>query len=171
MIRLGVLRHAKSSWDDPAARDFDRPLNPRGRAAAGRMGRLFSDRGFAFDHVLASPAARVRETLERLGTEYRALPAIAFNETLYAASTRSLLDAIRSTGPQFQSLLIVGHNPGLHGLVLALAEEDGSNLRQRAEGHFPTAAFASIDLDVSDWNAISPGVGRLAELIFPRELD
>lgn len=89
MTVLSLLRHAKSSWDDAAASDFDRPLNDRGRKAAERMGRELAQREMRFDHVLASPAARVRETLELLADGYGALPEIHFDQRIYAASERT----------------------------------------------------------------------------------
>lgn len=171
MITLGVLRHAKSSWGDPAARDFDRPLNARGREAAERVGRELDQRGAHFDHVLASPAVRVRETIDRLGKGYGALPAVQFDDEIYAASERTLLALIRALPGDVRAPLIVGHNPGLQALVRALTSDDGQGLRGRIAPKFPTAAFAAIDFAVEQWDEITPGSGRLRALILPRELD
>lgn len=171
MIALGILRHAKSSWGDPAARDFDRPLNDRGRAAAERVGRELRRRGIGFDHVLASPARRVRETIDRLAGGYGALPEIRFEDGLYGAGERQLLDLVRAMPGDFRTPLIVGHNPGLHSLLLALTSDDEAGLRRRITAKFPTAAFAAIALPGAPWSTIAPGAGRLSELILPRELD
>ena len=160
---LGLMRHAKSSWDDAAARDFDRPLNQRGRAAAERMGRELKQRGITFDHVLASPAARVRETLERLGQGYGALPQVRFDERVYAASERTLLELVRALPDTVRAPLVVGHNPGLHLLLCALTGDVCDK--------FPTAAFAMIDLPAARWDEVAPGHGRLEVMILPRGLD
>jgi phosphohistidine phosphatase len=171
MRTIAILRHAKSSWGDAAARDFDRRLDDRGRLAAERIGRELKQRGVRFDHVLASPATRVRETLERLSHGYGALPEIRFDDSLYGASERHLLTVIRALPGEVRFPLIVGHNPGLHSLVLTLTSDDDQGLRRRIAPKFPTAAFAAIDVPVEDWNEVEPGAGRLRELILPRELD
>lgn len=171
MIVLSILRHAKSSWDDSAARDIDRPLNGRGRAAAERMGRELKQRGVAFDHVLASPAARVRETLDLLSGGYGDLPPARFDDSLYGASEQRLLEMIQALPGEVRTPLIVGHNPGLHSLVLALTSDDEQGFRRLIAPEFPTAAFAAIKWSVEEWNEVGPGTGQLRSLILPRELD
>lgn len=171
MITLNILRHAKSSWDDPAARDFDRPLNARGRAAADLIGRELRQRGLAFDHLLASPAVRIRETLDRLGDGYGALPAVRFDQSIYEASEATLRALIKALPGEVRAPLIVGHNPGLHALVLALTRDDGHAKRRSIAAKFPTAAFAAIDFAVERWRDVAPGAGRLRALILPRDLD
>lgn len=171
MITLGILRHAKSSWDDIGARDFDRPLNDRGRLAAERVGRELKRRGAKFDHIVASPAARVRETLDLLRDGYGALPEVRFDDSLYGASERHLFATIKALPADVRAPLIVGHNPGLHSLVLALTSDDQQGLRRRIAPKYPTGAFAAIDLPASRWSGVRSGAGRLRDLILPRELD
>lgn len=171
MITLCVLRHAKSSWDDAGARDFDRSLNDRGRAAAERMGRELKQRGVEFDHVLASPAARVRETLGRLGDGYGALPQLRFDDRLYGASERQLIAIIQALPGGVRAPLVVGHNPGLHALVLALTSDDPHGLREPIALKFPTAGFAAIDFPVGQWSEVESAAGRLRLTILPRDLD
>ncbi len=171
MIVLSILRHAKSSWDDSAARDFDRPLDDRGRAAAGRMGRELKQRGVAFDHVLASPAVRVRETLDLLSGGYGDLPPMRFDDSLYGASEQRLLAMIRALPGDVRAPLVVGHNPGLHSLVLGLTSDDEQGFRRRIAPKFPTAALAAIDLPVEEWKEVGPGAGQLRSLILPRDFD
>lgn len=166
MTVLSFLRHAKSSWDDAGVRDFDRPLNDRGRKAAERVGHELRQRGIRFDHVLASPAARVRETLDRLAQGYGALPQAGFDDRLYAASERTLLDMVKALPGAVHAPLLVGHNPGLHQLLLTLIGGD-----ERVAHKFPTAAFATIDLPAVEWNEVVPGKGQLQALILPRALD
>lgn len=171
MTILGILRHAKSSWDDPGFGDFDRPLNHRGRHAAERIGRELKRRAVRFDHVLASPAARVRETLERLERGYGALPPAEFDRALYAASGETLLDRVKGLAGGIQAPLLVGHNPGLHALLLALTVDDDDGLRRRVSDKYPTGAFALLVTPAVRWDELAPATARLRELILPRELD
>jgi phosphohistidine phosphatase len=163
--RLTILRHAKSSWDDPQLKDFDRPLNGRGWKAARRMGREMKRRGLQFDFVLASPAARVRETLDGLRQEFELNAQARFEPDIYLASEAALLDLVRGLPESVQRPLLVGHNPGLQLLVFALTGDD------RIAGEFPTAALAAIELAGQHWSDARPGSGKLVELILPKELD
>ncbi len=171
MRTIAILRHAKSSWAEPGAGDFDRPLNDRGRLAAERVGRELKQRGVRFDHVLASPATRVRETLERLVEGYGDFPEIRFDDSLYGATEGHLLASIRALPDDVRAPLIVGHNPGLHSLVLTLTTDDEEQLRSRIAAKYPTAAFAAVELPVLRWKEVQRGAGRLRDLILPRELD
>ncbi|MCS6987065.1 MAG: histidine phosphatase family protein [Sphingomonadaceae bacterium] len=170
MRTLSLLRHAKSSWDDPIQRDFDRPLNPRGRQAAQRMGAHLREAGLTFDRVLASPALRVVETLaffeEAFGRPLGAL----LDHRIYMASASALLDLVRAT-EDVPHLLIVGHNPGLEELALMLTSPDTGPLRQAMATKFPTAAFASIDFAVGRLADIREGEGQLRRFVRPRDLD
>jgi phosphohistidine phosphatase len=170
MTILSIMRHAKSSWDQPGVEDFARPLNDRGRKAARRVGHELKHRHVRFDHVLASPAARVRETLLELADGYGELPAIAFDERLYGAGIGTLLDVLRSVPAQVHSPLLVGHNPGLHELVLTLTQ-GGGDLRRQVAAKFPTAAVAIITSPAERWDELEPGSGEIVELILPREVD
>jgi phosphohistidine phosphatase len=146
MKRLTVLRHGDAAPALPGGEDFDRPLSPRGRRQARRVGHDFKARGLNFDLVLASTARRVRETLDGVAETYDALP-IRFEEQLYLASERLLLDQIRATPDEVVSLLIVGHNPGLERLVADLARDDRNGLRARVIAGFSPAAVAILELD------------------------
>jgi len=171
MKTLTLLRHAKSTWDDPVARDFDRPLNPRGRRAAQTVGREMRAQELAFDRVLASPAVRVVETLEEIGNGYGRALDPAYDQRLYLASTDTLLDRIRDTDDQVSSLLLVGHNPGLEMLVLLLTRQGAGELRDQAEIKYPTATLAEISLPAERWENIEEGIGTLVRFIRPRDLD
>jgi len=163
--RLTVLRHAKSSWDDPKLDDFDRPLNDRGWKAARRMGRELSTRGMEFDFVLASPAERVRQTLDGLREKFELRAEIRFERSVYMASEATLLELIRTLPETVKRPLLVGHNPGLQNLVFGLTGDD------RVAGKFPTAALAGIELAIQRWTDVARRSGTLADLIFPRDLD
>ena len=169
MKSLTVLRHAKSNWDDPVA-DFDRQLNERGRKAAVAVGEELKRRGTKFDCVIASPAKRVRETLDQLGKGYGEPLDVHFDERIYLASEDNLLDLVRGIPDDVGSALIVGHNPGLHRLALLLIRDEGE-LRQRIADKYPTAAAATVELAADRWTEIEPGSGELSALILPRDLD
>ncbi len=169
MKTLTLLRHAKSTWDDPVARDFDRPLNRRGRRAAEAIGREMQAQGLAFDRVLASPAMRVRQTLDGLAEGYgRSLDPV-FDERVYLAPPETLLEIVRTAPEAVERLLIVGHNPGLEALALLLTE--GGERRGELEIKYPTAALAEISLPVGRWSEVGERVGTLARFIRPRDLD
>ena len=168
---LTLLRHAKSSWDDPAVRDFDRPLNRRGPAAARARGREVRALGLAFDAVLASPAVRVVETLARVAESYGRDLDPAYDRRLYLAPRETLLDAVREADAACGRLLLVGHNPGLERLALSLVPEDGDAARAGIAEKYPTGALAEIALPIADWREAAPGMGTLVRFIRPRDLD
>jgi phosphohistidine phosphatase len=170
MKTLTLLRHAKSGWDDPVARDFDRPLNPKGQRAAAMMGRHMKSRGLVFDSVLASPAVRVVETLRHVGAGYGGDLAPAWDQRAYLASAATLLDIVQELPDAAGSVLLSGHNPGLEELVLLLAAEGGA-LREQVAIKFPTASLAEIRFDVAHWADVSPGSGALIRFVRPRDLD
>lgn len=168
MKTLTLLRHAKSGWDVPVPRDFDRPLNARGRKAARAMGREMRRLGLGFDLVLASPAARVTETLTELAQGYGAAVDTRFDETIYLASVDCLLALVRAADDADARLLLVGHNPGMEQLALLLS--GAGALRDQVAAKYPTGALAEIGLDVAHWREVMPGEGLLARFIRPREL-
>jgi phosphohistidine phosphatase len=168
---LAVLRHAKSSWAEAGMDDFDRPLNERGRAAARRIGQELKRRGVRFDHVIASPAIRVRETLDQLANGYGGSFDVLFDQQVYGAPADSLLELIRRIPAEVHAPLLVGHNPGLQQLILELASDDPDGLRSRVRNGFPTAAVAVVELPAVRWSEVRPKSGVIRELILPSELD
>jgi len=171
MKTLTLLRHAKSSWDDPAARDFDRPLNRRGRKAARAMGKAMREQGIAFDQILASPAARVVGTLEDLAEGYGGPIEPAFEQRVYLATAATLLKLVQGADDKAGRLLVVGHNPGMEALALMLTRDDDNGLRSEMLTKYPTAALAEISLPVDHWRDVGLGTGQLARFIRPRDLD
>jgi len=170
MKTLTLLRHAKSGWDDPVARDFDRPLNPKGQRAAAMMGRHMKTLGLDFDHVVASPAVRVVETLAHLGQGYGGDLAPAYDQRIYLASAATLLDVIRELPEGADHVLLAGHNPGLEELVLLLVPADGP-LREEVEAKFPTASLAEIRFESARWEDARAGGAELVRFVRPRDLD
>lgn len=168
MKTLTLLRHAKSSWGDPAQRDFDRPLNARGHKAARSVGRELRRLGIAFDNVLASPAARVVGTIAGLGEG--GFPIAAdYDQRIYLAQARTLLGIVRAAGDKHDRLLIVGHNPAMEQLTLLLAR--GGGLREQVAAKYPTGALAEIRFEAASWRDVETGTGTLARFIRPRDLD
>jgi len=160
MKTLFLLRHAKSSWKEADIADFDRPLNERGRRAAPFMGRLLKERGFAPDLIISSPAKRARKTakLVKAGGEYEA--EIVFDDRIYEASASTLLYVAGEIDDSIDSVMLVGHNPGMEGAVRVLTG--------RPEP-MPTAAVAVIDLDIDTWKQIASGRGTLHAIFRPRD--
>jgi phosphohistidine phosphatase len=171
MTILAIMRHAKSDWDQPGLADFDRPLNKRGREAAERVGRELRNRRVRFDRLIASPAVRVRETLERLEHGYGKELEVDFEPRVYEASLATLFDLVRAVPASIHAPLLIGHNPTLHQLVLALTSPDDSGLREKLTENFPTAALALISFPAGRWDEVSQASGTVLELILPRELD
>jgi phosphohistidine phosphatase len=170
MKTLTLLRHAKSGWDDPVARDFDRPLNPKGQRAAAMVGRHMRALRLAFDHVVASPAVRVAETLDHVGQGYGDDLAPHWDQRIYLASPATLLDVVHDLPPAAERVLLVGHNPGLEELVLLLVP-DGGALRDEVEIKFPTATLAEVTFEGAGWDAARAGSGTLTRFVRPRDLD
>jgi phosphohistidine phosphatase len=172
MKRLILLRHAKSDWDDPVARDFDRPLNRRGEKAALLMGQFARSKGLRFDLLVASPAVRVVETLETFFTGYGETVDAHWDRRIYLASVATLLDVVRDLPDSADSILMAGHNPGFEELILDLVPDDGaSSLREDVEVKFPTASIAVLDLPVDHWSETRPDIANLASFTRPRDLD
>ncbi|HEV2748766.1 MAG TPA: histidine phosphatase family protein [Allosphingosinicella sp.] len=171
MKTLTLLRHAKSTWNDPVARDFDRPLNRRGRLAAKTIGGEMRGRGLKFDCVVASPAVRVIETLADLAEGYGAPLAPQYDKRVYLASSGTLLDVIHEIDDSAETLLIVGHNPGLEQLALLLTKDGDGAARAELADKFPTAALAEISLPVEHWREVEEEIGTLASFVRPRDVD
>jgi phosphohistidine phosphatase len=170
MKRLAILRHAKSSWDDANVDDFNRPLNERGWKAARRMGRELKRRNMRFDLVIASTAARVRETLDGLQEKYDFAAPIRFEPEMYGASAEVLLSLIRALPEKVDAPLFVGHNPGLERLIVELTRDDEHGLRRRISTGLPTGALTVMDMLGEGWASVAPGNGKIVELILPKEL-
>jgi phosphohistidine phosphatase len=172
MKRLTLLRHAKSGDDGMALRDFDRPLNAKGRRAARAIGRHMRDASLRFDAVLASPATRVAETLQEIESGYGGGLAARWERRIYLATAEELLDIIHAAPAEAESILLVGHNPGLEQLVLMLVPQsrDGE-ARGQVEIKYPTASLAELTFGVDRWEDVAEGAGDLVRFVRPRDLD
>lgn len=172
MKLLGLFRHAKSDWHDARARDFDRPLNDRGRAGAAVMGRHIAEHGIRWQRVLSSPAVRAAETIELAARAAGQSVPVEWDRRLYLASSDNLGDVLRELPDHTASVLMVGHNPGLEDLIFDLVPDDGScPLRALVEEKFPTATYAVLELAIDSWSDLDEGCGKLVHLTRPRDLD
>lgn len=165
---LLILRHAKSAWDTGAASDFERPLAPRGRKAAPRVGRWLAGQGLVPDYVVSSPAERARQTVEAVCTELGlGTENIRWDRRIYGGWTRTLIDVLRGSPASAGRVLIAGHNPGLEDLLESLCSE---RIESPPDGKLmPTAAVALLRVDLP-WADLQPGCAALLSLIRPRQL-
>lgn len=169
---LGLLRHAKSDWDDTSQRDFDRGLNARGQQGARLIGKHIRDHGVKCGKLIASPAVRVKLTLEA------ALPDAApiYDQRLYLASFDTIVETIEahagSGADEAKTILISGHNPGLQDVLLELVAPGQENdLFREAVVKFPTAAYAVLECDIEHWSELKRYCAKLVHFARPRDLD
>ncbi len=168
--KLIVLRHAKAAWPD--VEDRLRPLADRGRRdapAAGRWLREAEQRfdDFQIDRIVCSPAKRTRETWDLAAAELDDAPTPVYDGRVYAATTATLFAVVRETPAHVRGLVLVGHNPGMQNLTLALADERSGEALERAREKYPTSGIALFDID-TDWATLLPGHAHLAEFAIPR---
>jgi phosphohistidine phosphatase len=164
-----LLRHAKSSWDDPDVPDRLRPLAPRGARAVGTVARHLRAKAVAPDLVLCSPARRAVETWEGVAPGVPPDTAVEIDDAIYHADGDELLARLREVPSGIGSVLLVGHNPGLQELAIDLVGSGDAGLRERLLTKFPTGALATLEAP-GDWHDLTWGGARLLALVVPREL-
>ncbi len=163
MKTLLVLRHAKASPDDATCSDHDRPLTKRGLKAARLMGDLLRENQLVPDRVLSSTAERARSTAELSAQQAGHQGSVELLRELYLAEPPSYLDALRRLGKDADTVLVVGHNPGVETLLFRLTG---------ATEHMPTGALAACDLPISAWSELGPETrGTLRQVWRPKEID
>jgi phosphohistidine phosphatase len=163
-----LLRHGKSSWSDETLADVDRPLAPRGERAAKRIGKYMRRQQIRPALVLCSPSLRTRQTLEAIEGSLGTDSTVKVVPELYAASEQELLGALRTVPDSVNSVLVIGHNPGLQQLAVALASRGGDV--PRLEEKFPTGALATLVARSGSWSALKPGDAELVDYVVPRQL-
>jgi len=173
MRQLLLLRHAKSAWNDAATADRDRPLTRRGRRAASVIREAMRDLGLAPDLILVSPAKRTLETMDAL-EPWDDTPLVEPVEALYLADLAQLLTVLQGVRETVRSVLLIGHNPGLHDLALALIGSRPTNpmheaMRALVAG-YPTGALAEFAI-AGPWGHIEAGSGRLVRFVTPKALE
>jgi dUTP pyrophosphatase len=159
MKNLFLLRHAKSSWDNAALGDFDRPLSKRGISNAIQLSEYIQKHSISFDLVLSSPSERTQSTLDLVLSSLDPIPTSNLKECIYHASASSLTQLITDQDDEINNLLIIGHNPGLHILTETLTNESIVK--------FPTCAFAKIT-NFNHWKDVDAGILTLESVITPR---
>jgi phosphohistidine phosphatase len=164
--RLHLLRHAKSSWKEAELADHARPLSPRGLRAAEQLCRFLAGSDIRPDVVLCSTAVRAHDTPERVLPALGA-PRVLAEPALYHAAADSLLELVRALPDDAGEAMLVGHNPGLEGLVVLLAAP-GAVLEAMAK--FPTGALATLESAGRSWRELEPGSMTLTGLVLPRAL-
>lgn len=170
MRRLMLLRHAKSDWSAPGRPDRERVLSPRGKRAAPLMGRYLAEQGLIPQHAIVSVAERTRQTWQLLGKTVTETPSAKFDDRIYEAAPIDILAAIADAPAEAETVLVVGHNPGLQSLALMLAGEGSGKARGALAEKFPTAGLAVLEFDIPGWKQLLPGSGRLERFITPRAI-
>ena len=174
MKRLYLLRHAKAVASDPQADDHDRALTVRGMHDASAMARYMRKNDMAPGLVLVSSSTRTRQTAELTLRELANPPKPEIREALYLAEPGRILAMLQAVPAAAQSVMVIGHNPGIEALATLLAREPVRR-KERArrdvlEEKFPTAALAVLDLDIARWRDLAPGEGKLVDFVRPRDL-
>jgi len=166
--QLLLLRHAKSSWDDPSLADHERPLSKRGRKAAAAMRAALFSRSLAPDLALVSTARRTRDTFAALEPLPRS-SRVMFLDALYDAPPAAMLELLHEVEPSRRCVLLVGHNPGLKEFANLIADGDESVFAQRLASGFPTGAMALFEVE-GPWSEFSARSAKLIDFVVPREL-
>ena len=161
MKSLFLLRHAKSSWDNPQHSDFERPLSKRGISDAILLPKYIQKHSISFDLILSSPSERTQSTLDLVLSSLNPIPSTVFKESIYHASASALSQLIKEQDEEINNVLVIGHNPGLHILTESLTDE--SIIK------FPTCAFAKLT-NFNHWKDLDAGILNCESLITPREL-
>jgi len=157
-----LLRHAKSSWSDPALKDHDRPLNDRGKSDAPRMGQLLKDQKLTPDLIVSSTAKRARKTAAKVAKNCGYQGEIELTENFYLAHPGQYVQYLQQVSDEHDFVMVVGHNPGLEALLAWLTGE---------QEPLPTAALAQVEFDIASWSELAHSAGgRLANLWRPKEL-
>ena len=163
------MRHAKSSWANPGARDFERELNARGKADLVNIAREIEKRGYQPERIFCSPAERTRQTLAGIDHVFTSQPKVSFPDRLYSSGIADYLEIIK-TEETASSIMIIGHNPTCGGLVASLYGSGGEKLFAQIAMKYPTGTLAVLDFDVSEWQDIRSGGGVLVDCMLPRKL-
>ena len=163
MKRLTLIRHAKSSWGDPGARDIDRKLNGRGKRDAPEMGRRLKARGFAPDGFVASPAMRAIKTAKIIAGEI-GFPedAIGTDERIYEAGVGDLLAVAGELNDAWGHAVMIGHNPGFTQFAVWLGDRGIDNV--------PTCGVVDLQCDVASWGGLAMDCATLLDCDFPKRM-
>ena len=169
MRRLWLLRHAKSSWDDPDLPDRLRPLAPRGARAVAALARHLRATAVTPGLVLCSPARRAVQTWEGVAPGVPPGTQVTIDETIYGADGDELLARLREVPAPIGSVLLIGHNPEVQELAVDLVGSGDGGLRERLAAKFPTGGLATLEVP-GNWRDLAWGSATLLAFVVPREL-
>lgn len=170
MLTLSLLRHAKSSWKNPALQDHERPLATRGVNDAPLMGRAMAERGIDPELVLCSSARRTVDTLALVLPELKVEPKVVYQDALYHATPAEMLDIVRDIQPGASRVMIVGHNPEMQAFALDLIGAGPKHMRDKLREKYPTAGLAVINFTSGLWSSIDVNSGTLNLFLVPKDL-
>jgi len=160
MKKLYLIRHAKSDWSNPSLDDFDRPLNKRGKKNAPLMGRVLRKKNVHPNLIISSPAYRARETTRKIAKKIKYQNEIMYNEYLYEASLKTILEIVNFIEDENDEVFIVGHNPALNMLAFYLIEFN-ENL--------PTAGILEIEFDCNSWREAKKNNAKFVSFEYPKK--
>lgn len=167
MRKLTIIRHAKSSWKDFGASDFDRKLNKRGRKDAPAMGAYMASSSINPDLILCSAALRTKETLELLKESAGFSSEIQILEQLYLIGKPQLIKLLSKSSDDYNHICVIAHNPGLHELVLSLTADASPEIQAEINRNFPTSAMAHFELAINHWSELPDKKGSIKLYMTP----
>lgn len=170
MRRLLLFRHAKAERSEPGMEDRARRLVERGQKDAATVGAYMASHALLPDRVMTSPAARTQETWKFAARAFKPAPAVTPVERLYDATPHDILGVIKGAPFAIRSLLILGHNPGLHAVALLLVASGDIDARERLREKMPTCGLVIIDFAFDEWGKLHPQSGRLERFVTPKSL-
>ena len=161
MKKLYLIRHAKSDWSNPSLDDFDRPLNKRGKKNAPFMGKILNQKGISPDLIISSPAYRARNTAIKIAKKIKYHDEIIFNEYLYEASLKTILEIVNYIADEYDNVFIVGHNPGLNMLAFYLIDFNDN---------IPTSGVLEIEFNCDLWREASKRNANFVSFDYPKKV-
>ncbi|MGH6666031.1 MAG: SixA phosphatase family protein [Pseudolabrys sp.] len=171
MRRLLLLRHAKAERAEPGQHDRARGLIERGRKDAARIGAYMAGHGLIPDRVVLSPSARTQETWKNAAAAFKPAPAAMSAERLYNATPHDIVGVIKDAPAAAHTVMLIGHNPGLHEAALLLIASGDIDARERLREKLPTSGLVIIDFAFDDWSKVHPHCGRLERFVSPKSLE
>lgn len=171
MRRLLLFRHAKAERGVPGTPDRDRALIERGRKDAAKIGAYMATHHLMPDRVMMSPSVRTQETWKACASALKKEPGAMSVEKLYDATQHTIFGVIKDAPSSAHTLMVIGHNPGLHELALMLIASGDVDARERLREKLPTSGLVIIDFAFDDWNRLHPQSGRLERFVSPKSLE
>jgi phosphohistidine phosphatase len=171
MRRLILFRHAKAEPSEPGLQDRARALTERGRKDAAKIGAYMASHALVPDRVVISPAARTQQTWKHTANAFRPVPGATTADQLYDATPHAIFAVIKDAPVSAHTLMVVGHNPGLHEVALMLIASGDIEARERLREKLPTCGLVIIDFAFDDWTKLHPQSGRLERFVSPKSLE